>query len=106
MASTPVQPLPPSCVADRKGVARIFKSLPPNDPTNAICNGLITINGHGDSSQDRLEHKEDGYCYNANYPLATILAPRYLLCTVRGRVQSNGNAYTPMNGKDVREACE
>lgn len=67
--------------------------------------GLICTRGHEDSIEIRLGHKEDGYRYDADYPPATMLAPRYLRRGVAERVISNGTVHTPMNEEDVREAC-
>ena len=135
-------------LADAAGQVRIFKALStPQDPTQAIRNGLALITeetgisaqqivsnadmcingttvglnaliqhrgaktglictrGHEDSIEIRLGHKEDGYRYDAEYPPATMLAPRYLRRGVSERVLSNGTVYTPMQDEDVREAC-
>jgi len=40
--------------------------------------GLICSAGHEDSIEIRLGHKEDGYRYDAEYPAAEMLVPRYL----------------------------
>ncbi|WP_212523503.1 hydantoinase/oxoprolinase family protein [Actibacterium sp. MT2.3-13A] len=68
--------------------------------------GLICTHGHEDSLEIRLGHKEDGYRYDAEYPPATMLVPRYLRRGVRERVISTGAVHTPMNEDDVRAACE
>ncbi len=68
--------------------------------------GLICTHGHEDSLEIRLGHKEDGYRYDAEYPPATMLVPRYLRRGVRERVISTGDVHTPMNEDDVRAACE
>jgi len=67
--------------------------------------GLICTAGHEDSIEIRLGHKEDGYRYDAEYPAAEMLVPRYLRKGVRERVISDGSIKTPMNDDDVREAC-
>ncbi len=67
--------------------------------------GLIATQGHEDSIEIRLGHKEDGYRYDPDYPPATMLVPRYLRRGVRERVLSSGAVHTPLNEDDVREAC-
>ncbi len=68
--------------------------------------GLICTAGHEDSLEIRLGHKEDGYRYDAEYPAAVMLAPRYLRRGVRERVISDGSIRTPMDEADVRAACD
>jgi N-methylhydantoinase A len=68
--------------------------------------GLVCTAGHEDSIEIRLGHKEDGYRYDAEYPPARMLVPRYLRRGVRERVISNGSVHTPMREDDVRAACE
>ncbi len=68
--------------------------------------GLICTKGHEDSIEIRLGHKEDGYRYDAEYPPAKVLVPRYLRFGVEERVISNGEVRTPMKEDDVRTACE
>jgi len=67
--------------------------------------GLIATEGHQDSIEIRLGHKEDGYRYDPEYPPAVMLVPRYLRRGVRERIISNGDIKTPMQEEDVREAC-
>lgn len=67
--------------------------------------GLICTSGHEDSIEIRLGHKEDGYRYDADYPPAKMLVPRYLRRPVRERVLSDGSVSVPMNEDDVRQAC-
>lgn len=68
--------------------------------------GLICTRGHEDSIEIRLGHKEDGYRYDATYPPARMLVPRYLRRGVSERVVSNGSVMTPLNEQDVRDACQ
>ncbi|MBL0373260.1 hydantoinase/oxoprolinase family protein [Rhizobium sp. KVB221] len=68
--------------------------------------GLICTAGHEDSIEIRNGHKEDGYRYDAEYPKAVMLVPRYLRKGVRERVLSDGSIRTPMAEEDVRAACE
>ena len=67
--------------------------------------GLICTAGHEDSLEIRLGHKEDGYRYDAEYPPAQMLVPRYLRRGVRERVLSNGSVRTALVEEDVRAAC-
>ncbi len=68
--------------------------------------GLICTAGHEDSIEIRLGHKEDGYRYDATYPPAVMLVPRYLRRGIRERVISTGAVHTPINEKDVVAACK
>jgi N-methylhydantoinase A len=67
--------------------------------------GLICTAGHEDSIEIRLGHKEDGYRYDAEYPPAKMLAPRWLRRGVRERIASDGRVLTPLHEEDVRAAC-
>lgn len=67
--------------------------------------GLICTDGHEDSIEIRLGHKEDGYRYDASYPPAKMLVPRYLRRGVRERIISTGAVHTPLKEEDVRAAC-
>jgi N-methylhydantoinase A len=73
---------------------------------NGAKTGLICTAGHEDSLEIRLGHKEDGYRYDADYPPATMLVPRYLRRGVRERVLSTGEVREALNEADVRAACE
>jgi len=68
--------------------------------------GLICTEGHEDSIEIRLGHKEDGYRYDPDYPPAVMLSPRYLRKGIRERILSNGNIKIPINEDDVRDACK
>jgi N-methylhydantoinase A len=68
--------------------------------------GLICTEGHEDSIEIRLGHKEDGYRYDPDYPPAVMLSPRYLRKGIRERILSNGKIKIPINENDVREACK
>ena len=67
--------------------------------------GLICTDGHEDSIEIRLGHKEDGYRYDPNYPPATMLAPRYLRRGIAERILSNGTIRTPLDEEAVRDTC-
>lgn len=67
--------------------------------------GLLCTEGHEDSIEIRLGHKEDGYRYDAEYPPATMLVPRYLRRGIRERVLSDGRVRTPLDEESVRAAC-
>ena len=67
--------------------------------------GLLCTEGHEDSIEIRLGHKEDGYRYDAEYPPATMLVPRYLRRGIRERVLSDGCVRTPLDEESVRAAC-
>ena len=68
--------------------------------------GLICTEGHEDSIEIRLGHKEDGYRYDPDYPPAVMLSPRYLRKGIRERILSNGKIKVSINEEDVREACK
>ena len=63
--------------------------------------GLICTRGHEDSIEIRLGHKEDGYRYDAEYPPATMLVPRYLRRGVSERVISTGAVTSPTLDRTV-----
>ena len=68
--------------------------------------GLICTEGHEDSIEIRLGHKEDGYRYDPDYPPAVMLSPRFLRKGIRERILSNGKIKISINEDDVREACK
>ncbi len=71
-----------------------------------VKTGLICTSGHEDSIEIRLGHKEDGYRYDAEYPPAVMLVPRYLRAAIRERILSTGKTQTPLHEEDVRAACD
>lgn len=66
--------------------------------------GLICTDGHEDSIEIRLGHKEDGHRYDAQYPPAYMLVPRHLRKPVRERILADGTIKTEMNEQDVLDA--
>ncbi|MGD9536765.1 MAG: hydantoinase/oxoprolinase family protein [Alphaproteobacteria bacterium] len=68
--------------------------------------GLLCTAGHRDSIEIRLGHKEEGHRYDAKYPSATMLVPRYLRRPINERVLSDGTVRTPLDEDEVREAAE
>ncbi len=68
--------------------------------------GLICTAGHEDSIEIRLGHKEDGHRYDAKYPPARMLVPRYLRAPIRERIRSDGKEHLALHEEDVRAACE
>ena len=68
--------------------------------------GLICTEGHEDSIEIRLGHKEDGYRYDPDYPPAVMLSPRFLRKGIRERILSNGKVKISINEDDVKEACK
>ncbi len=67
---------------------------------------LLCTAGHEDSLEIRLGHKEDGHRYDADFPQAQILAPRYLRLGVKERVLSDGSVRTPLDESSVYAAVE
>ena len=68
--------------------------------------GLLCTDGHEDSLEIRLGHKEDGHRYDASYPPAYMLVPRHLRRPISGRIISDGSEYSPLDENAVREAIE
>ncbi len=68
--------------------------------------GLLCTAGHEDSLEIRLGHKEDGYRYDATYPPATMLVPRYRRLPINERVASDGSIKKPLQGAEVRAAVQ
>lgn len=66
--------------------------------------GLLCTDGHEDSFEIRLGHKEEGFRYDATYPPATMLVPRRLRVPIRERVLSDGTIRTPMDEAEIRAA--
>jgi N-methylhydantoinase A len=67
--------------------------------------GLLATAGHEDSLEIRLGHKEEGHRYDARYPAARNLVPRYLRVGVRERVIADGSVHQALHEDDVRAAC-
>ncbi|MFC4360484.1 hydantoinase/oxoprolinase family protein [Halobium salinum] len=68
--------------------------------------GLLCTEGHEDSLEIRLGHKEDGHRYDMTYPMAEMLVPRHLRVPVGGRVLSDGSEHAPLDEADVYDAVE
>lgn len=68
--------------------------------------GLLTTNGHQDSLEIRLAHKEDGHRYDFYYPPARPLVPRHRRMPIRERITADGKVLAPLNEADVRAAVE
>jgi N-methylhydantoinase A len=64
--------------------------------------GLFCTQGHEDSLEIRLGHKEDGHRYDVNFPQAAMLVPRALRVPVAERVVSTGEVRVPLNENDIR----
>lgn len=71
-----------------------------------VKTGMLCTDGHEDSIEIRLGHKEEGYRYDPDYPAAPMIAPRHLRRPIRERVLSDGSVRTALNEDDVRAACE
>ncbi|SFQ09800.1 N-methylhydantoinase A [Geopseudomonas sagittaria] len=68
--------------------------------------GLLCTEGHEDSLEIRLGHKEEGHRYDAHYPPAHMLVPRHLRRPVGGRILSDGREYSRLDEDAVREAID
>ena len=64
--------------------------------------GLFCTQGHEDSLEIRLGHKEDGHRYDVDFPQAAMLVPRALRVPVAERVVSTGEVRVPLNENDIR----
>lgn len=71
-----------------------------------VKTGMLCTDGHEDSIEIRLGHKEEGYRYDPDYPPAPMITPRHLRRPIRERVLSDGSVRTTLNEDDVRAACE
>lgn len=67
--------------------------------------GLLCTQGHEDSVEIRLGHKEEGYRYEADYPPAHMLVPRHLRKPVKERVISDGSVRSELDEDGVRQAA-
>ncbi|WP_439861809.1 caprolactamase subunit alpha [Pseudomonas sp. MBLB4136] len=68
--------------------------------------GLLCTEGHEDSLEIRLGHKEDGHRYDASYPPAHMLVPRHLRRPIGGRILSDGSEYSPLDETAIQAAIE
>ena len=68
--------------------------------------GLFCTQGHQDSLELRLAHKEDGHRYDFYYPPAEMLVPRQLRVPVEERITAAGKVLTPLKEEDVRAGIE
>jgi len=65
--------------------------------------GLFCTQGHEDSLEIRLGHKEDGHRYDVDFPQAVMLVPRALRFPVRERVVSTGEVRLPLTEDDIHQ---
>jgi len=78
--------------------------------TNAVltgqgaCTGLLTTRGFRDALEMRRGIRE--VIYDNTYQAPAPLVPRFLRLGIEERVDSAGREVTPLNERDVREACE
>ncbi|WP_367109949.1 hydantoinase/oxoprolinase family protein [uncultured Psychrobacter sp.] len=68
--------------------------------------GLLCTEGHEDSIEIRLGHKEEGHRYDASYPPAPQIAPRDLRFPIRGRILADGSEREELNEDDILAAIE
>lgn len=68
--------------------------------------GLLCTDGHEDSLEIRLGHKEDGHRYDASYPQAHMLVPRHLRRPIGGRMRSDGQEHAPLDEPAILRAIE
>lgn len=68
--------------------------------------GLLCTQGHEDSIEIRLGHKEEGYRYDASYPPAPQIATRDLRFPIGGRILADGSEREPLNEQDILAAIE
>lgn len=68
--------------------------------------GLLCTDGHEDSLEIRLGHKEDGHRYDATYPPAHMLVPRHLRRPIGGRIISDGSEFSPLDEAAIHAAID
>lgn len=68
--------------------------------------GLLCTEGHEDSLEIRLGHKEEGHRYDAHYPPAHMLAPRHLRRPIGGRILGDGREYSPLDERAIHAAID
>ncbi|HHJ4328267.1 TPA: hydantoinase/oxoprolinase family protein [Klebsiella pneumoniae] len=68
--------------------------------------GLLCTEGHEDSLEIRLGHKEEGHRYDAHYPPAHMLVPRHLRRPIAGRILSDGSERSPLDERAVQAAID
>lgn len=68
--------------------------------------GLLCTEGHEDSLEIRLGHKEEGHRYDAHYPPAHMLAPRHLRRPVGGRILGDGREHSPLDERAIHDAID
>ncbi|WP_323114610.1 hydantoinase/oxoprolinase family protein [Pseudomonas guariconensis] len=68
--------------------------------------GLLCTEGHEDSLEIRLGHKEEGYRYDPHYPPAYMIVPRHLRRPVAGRILSDGREHAALDERAIHEAIE
>lgn len=68
--------------------------------------GLLCTEGHEDSIEIRLGHKEEGHRYDASYPPAPQITPRDLRFPIRGRILADGTEREALNEDDILAAIE
>ncbi|WP_375739835.1 hydantoinase/oxoprolinase family protein [Pseudomonas boanensis] len=68
--------------------------------------GLLCTEGHEDSLEIRLGHKEEGHRYDAHYPPAHMLVPRHLRRPIAGRILSDGCEHSPLDERAIHDAID
>ncbi|MCY4086374.1 MAG: hydantoinase/oxoprolinase family protein [Actinomycetia bacterium] len=65
---------------------------------------LLATEGHEDSIEIRLGHKEDGHRWDFSFPPATPLVPAYLRLPVHERVLADATVYTPLDEEQAAQS--
>ncbi|NIB43664.1 hydantoinase/oxoprolinase family protein [Pseudomaricurvus alkylphenolicus] len=68
--------------------------------------GLLCTEGHEDSIEIRLGHKEEGYRYDSAYPPAQMLVPRHLRRPIKGRILADGSEKETLDERAIVEAAK
>ncbi len=64
---------------------------------NGARTGLLVTEGHEDSLELRLGHKEDGHRWDFHYPPAGMIVPAHRRLGVKGRIIAGGRVHTPLD---------
>ena len=70
---------------------------------NGARTGLLVTQGHEDSIEIRLGHKEDGHRWDFRYPAATPIVPAHRRLGVRERVLADGRVHQLLDEAQLRE---
>ena len=73
---------------------------------NGAKTAMLVTEGHEDSIEIRLGHKEDGHRWDFRYPAAKPLVPAERRLGVRERVLADGRVYLPLDEQQLTQQIE